>query len=524
MSTLQVANIHLESTGNNRIQYTGSNNATLNIGNTLTFSIGGNSLATLNSTAMSVNGSVSTTSQIAFGANQYTITSDLVLTAASPSIFSVETSNTNADIQLPAATSFSAPGARYKIYNKGKTLLYIKNNGGKYIKGIYPTENTEISLLSNATANGVWSADGDILEYTISKLLDENLSVGAPSSVSVAPISGTSLVVAFHNTDLGTYLAVATLTGSNWSLSTPQLITATSGGAAANISDLKVVLTSSSAGIVAAGDNDTTNDKTWVLAFTLSGTTFTTGASWTSATGTAAGVNTIYHFFSNGANPILVTNRSGGVHLRCITQSGTTITMGTQLSATDTNHNGMIQLSSTKWLRAYRTAADKLGLRYYTLSGTTISEGTEVATTANDVGYYSDSLVPILTGANEVTFYNTGKGTNSSTLQDVVFVVDISNASTPSLTSTKTRGISPISEENIVAFDTTMGLSSGSTTRSSKKIVFESGNGLFKSVSIPTMINASNPELVFVNSSVIIVFGGGNKDTSSLQVQAIYSS
>ena len=50
MSTLQVANLHLESTGNNRIQYSGTN----------TFSIvaGGTNYCTVNSTNMSVNGSI----------------------------------------------------------------------------------------------------------------------------------------------------------------------------------------------------------------------------------------------------------------------------------------------------------------------------------------------------------------------------------------------------------------------------------------------------------------------------------
>jgi hypothetical protein len=50
MSTIQVANLHLESTGNNRIQYSGSN----------TFSIvaGGTNYCTVNSTNMSVNGSI----------------------------------------------------------------------------------------------------------------------------------------------------------------------------------------------------------------------------------------------------------------------------------------------------------------------------------------------------------------------------------------------------------------------------------------------------------------------------------
>lgn len=52
MSTLVVGNIHLESTGNNRIQYNGTNNFSL--------IAGGSNFVSVNSTNMSVNGSVST--------------------------------------------------------------------------------------------------------------------------------------------------------------------------------------------------------------------------------------------------------------------------------------------------------------------------------------------------------------------------------------------------------------------------------------------------------------------------------
>jgi hypothetical protein len=67
MSTLQVANLHLESTGNNRIQYSGTN----------TFSIvaGGTNYCTVNSMNMSVNGSI--TSANLFVSNKtdnYTLT------------------------------------------------------------------------------------------------------------------------------------------------------------------------------------------------------------------------------------------------------------------------------------------------------------------------------------------------------------------------------------------------------------------------------------------------------------------
>ena len=72
MSTLQVANIHLESTANNRIQYAGSN--------TYSLVAGGTSVLSVNSTTVTVSGnlSVSGTSAIAVapGANTNVLTSN----------------------------------------------------------------------------------------------------------------------------------------------------------------------------------------------------------------------------------------------------------------------------------------------------------------------------------------------------------------------------------------------------------------------------------------------------------------
>ena len=69
MSTLLVSNIHLESTGNNRIQFSGSN----------TFSIiaGGTNYATVNSINMSVNGSiVSANLFVSAKTDNYTLTAN----------------------------------------------------------------------------------------------------------------------------------------------------------------------------------------------------------------------------------------------------------------------------------------------------------------------------------------------------------------------------------------------------------------------------------------------------------------
>lgn len=66
MSTLQVTNIHLESTGNNRIQYSGSN--------TITIAAGGANVAVINSTSFNIlTGNTSLTEPATFS-NTITVT------------------------------------------------------------------------------------------------------------------------------------------------------------------------------------------------------------------------------------------------------------------------------------------------------------------------------------------------------------------------------------------------------------------------------------------------------------------
>ena len=72
MSTLQVANVHLESTGNNRIQYAGLNTFTLYAGGIGTLSV--NSTAIAIGATISGNGSIGTAGQVltsSAGANAY---------------------------------------------------------------------------------------------------------------------------------------------------------------------------------------------------------------------------------------------------------------------------------------------------------------------------------------------------------------------------------------------------------------------------------------------------------------------
>ena len=114
MSTLLVANIHLESTGNNRIQFAGSNSYVI--------VAGGTNLTTVNTTNMSVNGSITS-------ANLFVraLTSNYTLTNAdSGSILTV--SNTSATtITVPADLPI---GFRCMVYQLNTGNVVIGNAAG----------------------------------------------------------------------------------------------------------------------------------------------------------------------------------------------------------------------------------------------------------------------------------------------------------------------------------------------------------------------------------------------------------
>lgn len=120
MSTLQVANIHLESTGNNRIQFLGTNSYAI--------VAGGVNLTTVNTTSMSVNGSIIANGSItSANLSVRALTTNYTLTNTdSGSVLTV--SNT-------AATTITVPadlpvGFRCMVYQIGTGNVIIGNAVG----------------------------------------------------------------------------------------------------------------------------------------------------------------------------------------------------------------------------------------------------------------------------------------------------------------------------------------------------------------------------------------------------------
>lgn len=133
MSTLQVANIHLESTGNNRIQYTGSNSYVI--------VAGGVSMLSVNTTAMS--DSVGNIRDVPITAKSTTYT----LTANDAGkMFS-----TTANVAVPA--SIFSNGQNISIFNNSSSTITITQGSGvtMYLVGTATTGDRTLSQRGLAT-------------------------------------------------------------------------------------------------------------------------------------------------------------------------------------------------------------------------------------------------------------------------------------------------------------------------------------------------------------------------------------
>jgi hypothetical protein len=139
MSTLIVANVHLEATANNRIQYGGSNNFTI--------FAGGVQVASVNSTVMSVNG-IFQTSNVVVNAK----TDNYTLTSADSGTVITMTNTAVKTVTIPAGLPV---GYRCMIYQLGSANVTIGNAAGVTLNsrsGGYTCYNQygSISLMSHS--------------------------------------------------------------------------------------------------------------------------------------------------------------------------------------------------------------------------------------------------------------------------------------------------------------------------------------------------------------------------------------
>ena len=189
------------------------------------------------------------------------------------------------------------------------------------------------------------------------------------------------------------------------------------------------------AALVAAGQvlcisvSSTTGFEAVVL--TVSGTTVTVGTAATATLASSVATAQWGAIVTVGSSYIIPYGRSGASGLRAITVSGTTATIGAELSLSgNAGYVAVVGIDSTKLL-AHSYTTTTAYWQPVTVSGTTLTAGTQ-ATAACDAGNYYPRLAAFATGGRFASLY-----TNTATYGAVVTVSDTTaTVSTVSLTST----------------------------------------------------------------------------------------
>jgi hypothetical protein len=144
MSTLQVANIHLESTGNNRIQYTGSNSYTIYAGGVQSMSV--------NTTAVAYNAAITDSAgnirdvPLTSKAATYTLTANDAGKMVS----------TTANVAVPA--SIFSNGQNISIFNNSASSITITQGSGVTMYLVGTTSTGDRTLAQRGLATVVCTA------------------------------------------------------------------------------------------------------------------------------------------------------------------------------------------------------------------------------------------------------------------------------------------------------------------------------------------------------------------------------
>lgn len=148
MSTIQVANIHFESTGNNRIQYFGSN--------TFAFVVQGANCFTVNSTSAPFSNGVTTTIGVGYTVASYNLgTLSTGTTTLNPALGNYQYYTNNGAHTIAAPSSDCAIDILVTNGASAGSITFSGFTVGSAVGSTYVTTNTHRHLLSVRRINGV---------------------------------------------------------------------------------------------------------------------------------------------------------------------------------------------------------------------------------------------------------------------------------------------------------------------------------------------------------------------------------
>jgi hypothetical protein len=305
---------------------------------------------------------------------------DITLTATSTQVQYVSMTAVDKFVILPNATTLGEVSPAYTIINNGQYPFHVKNNAGDIVYyNLLQGETQTITLVDNATSSGVWANNTGLL----------NLGGGLPQVSSIAAVgdsyqnpavamlSATQALIFYCPTATQISVVLATISGTSVTYGTPTAILASGGNTQYFMRALRFNATT---GIVFYYNNS----SSFIRAVTVSGSTITLGtaatlasanANNTTASGYMAMLDTTTGFVGYAIS-------TPAVPIRAFTVSGSTITLGgaTNVSTDSSEFYGAAQIASGKVLFGYvNTSAYRA--RVCTNSGTTLTLGTQFTPT-----------------------------------------------------------------------------------------------------------------------------------------------
>jgi hypothetical protein len=318
------------------------------------------------------------------GAGGATVTSsavDITLTSSSNKVQNVSMTASGRYVILPNATTLTAGGPLFVIQNAGLYNFGIKDAAGNILVNAITGSITELFLTSIATSAGLWETSTLNLGLSISPPSFSTISLAGKNSYRAIALSS-SLVVFAYATNSVVTLVAASVSGGVLTFGTPVAAHSATGVSIGGVTKL-----SSTAGALATNVGNNPNNSTSIRGFSVSGTTITVGTATTLASTTGNSHEFIQGIctLDNGTTGVVQYNDGATLgnyvnRLRAFTISGSTLTLGTAVTAT----GGSASYDYNKFITPLDSSTfvfnDANNTRLGSVSGTTITLGTGSST------------------------------------------------------------------------------------------------------------------------------------------------
>lgn len=382
------------------------------------------------------------------GSGGTTATGNVTLTNTSPGAQSVTPAGFGGFVKLPDATTMTKAAINFNIRNAGDFPLKIIDNASNILGFIYPKMSASVGCADNSTAAGVWVVEGtEPIGYVMS-YLNTSIRYVAPCACFALDdsrqfllwqeFSTTSLYAVVYDSNTGAFgsaTLVASSAGGTGTLAAAIKMTAnsvlvayTSAGAIGRVLSISGTTITVNAASSAATSTANVNypsltligstyifDKTpganlnsYLHAITVSGTTVTVGTEVTASGGiatinTSPGVPTVYQVTSSSFLRLSVYG-SVAVYAQAFSISGTTITAGSLLTiATTSGYNTYAKTFAvgSQWAIVYADSSNQPSCSIISVSGTTCSASTVNAVTGSITN--AQSMDAVVSG-NKIIF------------------------------------------------------------------------------------------------------------------------